>query len=251
MWHKLLIRIRMRLKSSIIMTNQTALITGVNNGTGYEVAKLLAKDGLRLIVVSGREDCLQQAAKEFLGLGAREVIIIHKDLSCPGASTDIYSYTKKHQIKVDLLINDSGLEEFSSTCETDLKKKLILIQLNIASMVYLYLNDMLPENKGRILQLASVALHQPALYLTAYKESKAFVLSFTNALINDVKNKNVSVAGVIPTQLTAGSKNISTTLNKQQLLNAKAGYDALMKGLSPFMPCGIESKVILGNALLN
>jgi short-subunit dehydrogenase len=244
-------------QTNSMVINQTALITGAGSGIGYELAKLLSKDGLRLIIVSGNEEELSKAAVEFKQLGSPDVIAIKKDLSIPGASADIYACTKHHNIHVDLLINDSGVQEFKSSSEIEMKKKLILTQLNIASMVYLYLNDMLPENKGHILQLASVTLHQPALYMAAYTESKAFILSFTNALIDELRNTDVTVTGIIPDYnnkpvLNIGRKNAEgISGNENPALLAKAGYNALMKGLNYTTGPGICSKVILSNTLLN
>jgi uncharacterized protein len=229
--------------------NKYALITGATSGIGYELAKLFAKDGYNLLLVARSEERLQQVTDKLKQAYAVEVTPIAKDLFLSATASDIYNITKDMGIQVDVLVNDAGQGEWGPFVETSLERDLDVIQLNIASLVALtkyFLRDMVKRNEGKILQLGSEAGTTPAPLLAVYAATKAFVLSFSAALANELKDTNITITALLPgatdTDFFHKAKQEDTvTYREKELLSpeevAKDGYEALMKG---------ESKIISG-----
>ena len=162
-----------------------ALVTDATSGIGYELAKLLAKDNYNLVLVARSEENLRETAKELETLGNIHTHIVPIDLFAPGAAEKIYSFTRDHNITIDVLVNNAVQGEGGLFTETALARELDIIQLNIVALVSLtkyYLKEMVYRNSGRILQLASSVSKAPSPQLSVYAATKAFVLSFTEAL---------------------------------------------------------------------
>lgn len=223
------------------LKNQTALITGATSGIGYELAKLFAKDECDLVIVSRDSERLLQVSEEMIAFGSSKVKIISKDLSLPGIPQEIYEETRNEGIRIDYLVNDAGVGEHGLFAETDLEKELKIIQLNVISLVHLtklYLKEMLLRKEGRILQLASVAAYQPTPLLAVYAATKAFVLSFTDALINELKDTGVTMTALIPGPTDTDFFNKANAQNTKAAQNdpydpsfvASKGYEGFLKG---------------------
>lgn len=243
-------------------TNQTALITGASSGIGYELAKLFAKDKFNLVIVSRNEETLNSVAEEFKQIGAPDVTVIAKDLSKHGTPDELYEETKQKGIQIDVLVNDAGVGEFGFFAETDLAKELELIHLNVISLVHLtklYLKDMLARGEGKILQLASIAAYQPTPKLAVYAATKSFVLSFTDSLIHELKDTNITVTALIPGPTDtdffnkAGAENtVAAHKADDPAKVAKYGYEGLMKGKHHAAAgLGIQAQVAMSSALPN
>ncbi|HEX2969111.1 MAG TPA: SDR family oxidoreductase [Bacteroidales bacterium] len=245
------------------LINETALITGATSGIGYELAKLFAADKARLVIVSRGEEMLWQVSKEFRDLGAPDVTIIPKDLSIPGAAEDVYARTKELGINISILVNDAGVGEHGYFSEIDLEKEDTIINLNVVSLVHLtklYLRDMLNMDHGRILNLASIASYQPTPTLAVYAASKAFVLSFTDALIHELQDTGITITALIPGPADtdffrkAHAENTKAALDNPQdpAKVAKAGYEGLLKGkhhvTSKF---SVQAQVAMSTAMPN
>jgi uncharacterized protein len=226
-----------------------ALITGATSGFGYEFAKLFAKDGYNLVLVARAEDALTVTADKIRESNEVDVRIISADLFTSDAAETIYYQTKSWSIQIDVLVNNAGQSEYGRFIDYDLKRDIDLIQLNITSLVALtkyFLKDMIARNEGKILQVASLLSKYPTPLMAVYGGTKAFVLSFTEALINEVKDTNVTLTALLPGASDtdffhkAGADE-STTYRETELSSpedvARDGYEALMKG---------ESKIISG-----
>jgi len=243
--------------------SDTVLITGATSGIGYELAKLFAKDKFNLVIVGRHEETLEGVAEYFQYLGSPRVTIIAKDLSRPGTAMEVYELTLSQGIHVDILVNDAGAGVYGLFSETDIDKELAIIQLNIVALVHLtklYLRDMLSMRKGRILQLASVSSYQPTPFLSVYAASKAFVLSFTDSLINETEGTGVTVTALIPgatdtdffrkahAEHTKAARNDPAPASEV----AKVGYEALMKGKHHAVAgAAVQANVLLSNVLPN
>jgi short-subunit dehydrogenase len=132
-----------------------ALITGASSGIGYELAKLFASDGYNLVLVSRSGERLQQVADELGQHSTVDIIPLAKDLFNSNAASEIYNTVKQKGIEVEFLVNDAGQGEWGKFTDIELKRSLDIIQLNIISLVSLtkyFLNDMIANNRGRILQ---------------------------------------------------------------------------------------------------
>jgi short-subunit dehydrogenase len=225
-------------------TNENyVLVTGATSGIGYELAKLFAKDNYNLVLVSRTEEDLQKTADELMQHYQVDVQTIAKDLFDPKAPFELYDAVKAKGLNVCILVNDAGQGQYGQFIETDIKKELDIIQLNVASLVTLtklFLKDMVAKGKGKILNLSSMASKSPGPWQAVYHGTKAFVQSFTEAVREEVKESGVTLTALLP--------GITDTdfFNKAQMQDSKAvqdkdkmadpadvakdGYEALMNG---------------------
>jgi short-subunit dehydrogenase len=245
------------------INNKTALITGATSGIGYELAKLFARDKYNLVIVSRSEDRLNEAANEFWSLGSPRITVIPKDLSMSGSAKAVYEHTKREGIEVNVLVNDAGVGEHGLFSETEIDKELKIIQLNIVSLVHLtklYLTDMLQRREGRILQLASVASYEPTPMLSVYAATKAFVLSFTDSLIHELKDTGVTMTALIPGPTDtdffrkAHMEHTRAAQNDPQdpAEVAKVGYEGLMNGEHhAVVSASVRAQVAMSSVLPN
>ncbi len=242
---------------------KTALITGASSGIGYELAKLFAKDGYNLVIIARDESMLKIAAEGFRTLGAPYVKVIPKDLSVPSAPAEIFEETELENLQIDVLINDAGVGEHGFFAEVGIDKDLHIIHLNIVALVHLtklYLRDMLARRSGYILQLASLSAYQPTPLLSVYAATKAFVLSFTDSLINELRDTGVTVTALIPGATDTDFFNKAHAETTKAAYNklaspaevARAGYEGLMKGKHHAVAsAGTKAQVVLSNILPN
>lgn len=221
-----------------------ALITGATSGIGYELAKLFARDGYNLILVSRSKERLQQVADELRQQNAVDIIPLVKDLFNPNAASEIYNIVRQKSIEVEFLVNDAGQGEWGKFIDIELERSLDIIQLNVISLVSLtkyFLTDMIANNRGKILQLGSEAGKMPIPLLSIYAATKAFVVSFGEALANELKDTNITVTVLLPgasdTDFFHKAHAENTVTYKEEKLVAaedvaKDGYEALMRGES-------------------
>jgi uncharacterized protein len=226
------------------MTNDTAryaLITGATSGIGYELAKIFAENGYNLIIVARNGEDLQQRSSEFSEQFGVQVVPIQKDLFEPEAPFQLYEEVNTKGLLVDVLVNDAGQGQYGLFVESDIRRQLDIIQLNVSSLTvltHLFLKDMVRRNEGKILQLASIASELPGPWQAVYHATKAYVLSFTEALIRELKDSAVSITALQPGATETDffnkadmqeSKILETKLSDPAKV-AKDGYEALMKG---------------------
>lgn len=239
------------------------LITGATSGIGYELAKLFAKDGYNIIAVSRTMEDLNRIAEEFFQQYGVEVVSISKDLFNSESAMELYEEIKSRNLTVDVLVNDAGQGQYGLFTENDIQRQLNIIQLNIASLTaitYFFLKDMVARNEGKILQVASIASESPGPYQAVYHATKAYVLSFTEALINEVKDTDVTITalqpGVTDTDFfnKADMQASKAVQDKSKMADpadvAKDGYNALMKGDDKIVS-GFKNKVqtAMGNII--
>jgi short-subunit dehydrogenase len=237
--------------------NQYALVTGATSGIGYELARLFAQNGYNLVIVARSDGDLQTASREFLKHGVN-VVPIAKDLFNPEAAAELYDEVKAKGIEVNILVNDAGQGQYGLFVESDIDRQLEIIQLNVSSLTaltYFFLKDMVARNEGKILQLASIASNMPGPLQAVYHATKAYVLSLTEALINELKDTAVTMTalqpGVTDTDFfnKAGAQNSKLVEDEDKMSDpakvAKDGYDALMRGESKIIS-GVKNKVMVG-----
>lgn len=223
--------------------NGWALVTGASTGIGYELAKLFAQDGYNIIAVARTEEDLQKAAMEFREQYGVQVEVLPKDLFGENAATELYQEVKAKGLEVEVLVNDAGQGVYGLFAETDLEEQMKIIHLNIVSLTkltYHFLKDMKARNSGKILQLGSVVSELPAPYQAVYGGTKAYVLSFSEALISELKDSAITVSVLQPGATDtdffekAGAQDSKLVQDKSKLADpatvAQDGYDALMSG---------------------
>ena len=171
-----------------------ALITGASSGIGKDIAKYLSELGYDLILVARRKERLE----ELKGKLKTNVKVIPLDLSIEDNCFKLYDMVKKDSI--DILINNAGFGDFGKFNETDIKKELQMIDLNIKSvhiLTKLFLSDMIKKDKGHILNVASAAAFSPGPLMATYYSSKSYVFRLTEAINSELKymksNVNISV----------------------------------------------------------
>jgi short-subunit dehydrogenase len=222
-------------------TGSTALITGASGGIGYELAKLFARDGSNLVLVARSGDKLAQLAAELDKAYKMRATVIAADLAQANGPDEVFAATQKAGIDVDVLVNNAGFGQFGFYVETDLQEELRQIQLNIASLTHLtklYVRSMVERRRGRILNVASTAAFQPGPLMAVYYATKAYVLSFSSALSNELQGTGVTVTCLCPGPTTTefhkrASMDLSNIM-KAPFMDARTvaeiGYRAMLKG---------------------
>src|ERR1700743_1089756 len=242
------------------MENQkTALITGGTSGIGKELAKLFAQDNYNLIIVARDQGELDHTAGEVSAAGIK-VETISKDLSKMDQAFALCQELGDRQI--DVLVNDAGQGVYGLFKDNDIERELDIIHLNICATVILtkhFLKEMVGRGEGRILNLGSVAGKLPGPWQAVYHATKAFVLSFTTAVREEVKDSGVTLTALMPGVTDtdffhkAGMESSQVVQDKEAMADpaevAKDGYEALMAGEDRVIS-GFKNKVQVNAANL-
>ncbi len=228
---------------------KTALVTGGASGIGLEFVKLLVKDNYKVFVVDNNKENLNELSNTF---DPELIKSINQDLTKEDSPLKLYDELKKENI--ELLINNAGFGTFGKFYETDWEKERKMINLHVLNTTYLtklFLRDMVKKNKGKILNIASVAAFQPGPLMSLYYATKAFILHFTEAISNEVKDKNITISVLCPGQTrTNFQKNVSSKKNKIKFNTAcpknvaKYGYESLNNKVTVSVP-GFWNKVVV------
>ena len=221
---------------------KTALITGASSGIGYELAKIHAAKGGNLVLVARNKAKLDELKVELEKQFNISVYTIGKDLSIVDAALEVYNETSEKGIQIDYLINNAGFGDFGMFAETEWEKELQMINLNITALTHftkLYLKDMLKRKSGKIMNVASTAAFVPGPTMAVYCATKPYVLSFSEAVDNEVKEFGVTVTALCPGAtetgfMKAASAENSNLFKGKKLPSAKEvaiyGYEAMLKG---------------------
>jgi short-subunit dehydrogenase len=235
------------------MKNKVCLITGAASGLGYEFSKLAIDDGFELILIDINTEKLCAVKKELENISDQKVTIISKDLCKQNVANEIFEKIKNDQI--DMLINNAGFGLFGKFHETDWEleeRMMYLHMMTCTHLTKLVLQKMIRNNKGKILNIASLAAFQPGPFMSIYYASKSFLLSFSEAIANEVKNTGVSITVLCPGPTKTNFQstvNNTSSKNKLSLYMANAhevatyGYEALKKKKIIAIP-GIFNKVL-------
>lgn len=186
---------------------KTALVTGGAGGIGFELCKLMAEDGYNLVIVDMNKAGMNRVAEEIEGRFGIRVTTIVKDLSNPDAAREICDELDARGLEIDLLVNNAGYGLQGAFIEISLADQLKMIQVNVSAVVALtgfLLPRMLRRGGGAILNVASIAAFQAGPYMAAYFASKAFVLSFTEALAKELENTPITVTSLCPPPTDTG-----------------------------------------------
>jgi len=178
----------------------TVLITGASGGIGYELAKLFARDHHNLVLVARNVGKLAQVATELQTHGVT-VKAIALDLSAPPAPKFLFDQLHREGIAVDILVNNAGFGAFGEFAKMSEEEILGQIDLNIRSLTELtrlFLPSMVQRRSGRIMNVASIAAFQPGPLMAVYYATKAYVLSFTEAIANELHRTGVTVTCFCP-----------------------------------------------------
>ena len=167
---------------------QTVLITGASGGIGYELAKLFARDHYNLALVARSTDRLNSVAAEFQAQFGIAVKAIALDLAAVPAPKFLFDQLQREGVAVDVLVNNAGFGVFGEFAGRPEEEILGQIQLNVMALTHLtrlFLPPMLERRSGKIMNVASTAAFQPGPLMAVYYATKAYVLSFSEALAED------------------------------------------------------------------
>ena len=234
--------------------NKTALITGASAGIGLEFAKIFAKGKYDLVITARNEAKLNELATEIKNKQNVNVKVIAKDLSKQNAGEEIFDELKNENVVTDVLINNAGFGVFDNYWDVEMQDEKDMLQVNImalAELTNLFANDMVNRGGGKILNVASTAAFQPGPTMAGYYASKAFVLSYSQAVDFELRKKGVQVSTLCPGptitefQIRANMEDLNLfkkgfTMSAEEV--AKIGYNGLMKG-KPVIIAGAMNKI--------
>jgi len=222
--------------------NKTALITGASNGIGMELAKVHASKGGDLVLVARNKPKLDELKKDLESRYNVKVYTIGKDLSLVNSAKEVYQETTKENIQIDYLINNAGFGDYGMFAETDWNKESQMINLNITTLTLftkLYLQDMIKRGSGKIMNVASTAAFQSGPTMAVYCATKAYVLSFSEAISNELIDKGITVTVLCPGATESGFQ-VAAAMEESELFKGKKlptskevaeyGYASMMKG---------------------
>lgn len=251
---------------------QTALVTGASAGIGVDLAECFAKDGYDLILSARSESALKEVATRLAGQYKVKATPIAGDLGQHGGGAKLAEEIKKRGLKVDVLVNNAGFGMSGAFAGSSLNDQLGMIDLNdraLVELTHIYWPHMLAAKRGGILNVASTAAFQPGPLMAVYYASKAFVLSFSEALWQEAKGTGVHVSCLCPGPTKSKFRDRAGT-GKTRLSNRKVmesmpvavqGYEGFRKNtrvvitgfsnaatarLAPFIPRGTLLNIVHG-----
>lgn len=218
----------------------TALITGASSGIGKELARLHASAGGDLIVVARRLNVLEELKSELESKHQVKVLCIAADLTHSNAPREIYDQVKSDELEVEVLINNAGFGGHGKFHEREWGRESAMIGLNVTAlteMTHLFVKDMVTRNRGKILNVASTAGFLPGPLQAVYYATKAYVLSFSQAIAEELREENITVTALCPGPVateftTAGDlEGVAAFKNAAAPASvAKVGYEAMKRG---------------------
>jgi uncharacterized protein len=234
---------------------KTVLITGAANGIGYEFAQLFASDGYSLVLVDKDEEKLADVVTQFKDKFQVSVTPVIKDLSLATSPLEIFSQMQQASIKIDVLVNNAGFGKLGFFTDTSLTSDLAMLQVNLVCLTHLtklFLPDMVKRGEGKILNVSSTAAFQPGPLMAIYFATKSYILSFSEAIANELEGTGVSITVLCPGpthsafhQITGMAEILAHRGTK--MMNAatvaKIGYHGLMTNKTVVIP-GWKNKIL-------
>jgi hypothetical protein len=234
--------------------NKTALITGSSGGIGLELAKIHAENGVNLVLVARSKGKLDELKASLEEKHKINVHTIEKDLSRKRAAVEVYDELKMLNISIDYLINNAGFGDICLFELSDWNKLEKMINLNILVLTHLtrlLLPCMIAAGSGKILNVASTAAFQPGPTMAVYFATKAYVLSFSEALNEEVSGKGITVTALCPGSTESGFHAVAIgegkKLKERSLPSSRTiaeyGFKAMMKGKPVAIP-GLLNRIM-------
>jgi short-subunit dehydrogenase len=248
--------------SSYTVPMGAVLITGASGGIGYELAKLFARDGHNLLLVARSGEKLEEVAKEIKAAHRVRCTIFAGDLSVPGSPDALYAEIKKAPYDIEVLVNNAGFGSLGPFHERPIEEQLEMIQLNVTSLTHLtrlVLPEMIARKRGRIVNVASIAAYQPGPFMAVYYATKAFVVSFSEAIASELRGTGIKVTAICPGPTTtefgkrAGVE--SSNLFKDGMTMdaptvARMGYEGIMKNKTVVIIGGKNRLLVMGSRMV-
>ncbi len=236
----------------------SVLITGASSGIGLELAKLFAAAKHQLILTARNTGALEQLAQECRQAHGTEAEIIVADLGEGAGPGNLFDEVNRRGLVVDILVNNAGFGTHGRFWEIATQDELSLLQVNITALVQLtrlFLPGMVARKQGKVLNVASTAAFQPGPLMANYYASKAYVLSFSEALSNELAGTGVTVTALCPGPTTTdfqrragiSASRVSSITGMSAQSVAQAGYNAVMRGKRVCVP-GWKNRLLAASA---
>lgn len=238
----------------------TALVTGASAGIGRALARQFAAGGHDLVVVARREERLRELADDLDDEHGTTTDVIQMDLAAPRAAEDLRDAVAALGVQVDALVNNVGIGTYGAFHESDPERELDQLRLNVELPVHLtrlYLPEMVERDEGVVLNVASLSAFQPGPRMAGYYASKAYLLSFSEALAHEHRDGGVSVTALCPGPVSTefqdraemADSRVGSTFSHTAPEVARAGYRGAMAG-DPVVVPGLPMKLLyLGSRL--
>jgi short-subunit dehydrogenase len=219
-----------------------SLITGASGGIGFELAVIMALKGHNLVLIARSEEKLNNIARQLIKNHGIDAISIPADLSVPADRDKLISEIRKQNLHIENLINNAGFGDLGAFETSDWKKNEEMIQLNITALTHLtreFLPDMRKAKSGRIMNVASIAGFMPGPLMSVYYASKAYVLSFGEALAGELAGSGVKITTLCPGPVETGFQKKAEFKNPALMRMIKSataleianyGYNSMMSG---------------------
>ncbi len=244
------------------MENQNVLVTGGSKGIGLELARQFAKHGYSVIITASNETELGSAVQDLQKDAAGTVRFVAANLLDPETPQRLHEALEAEGIGIDVLVNNAGLGHHGNFVDQTADNDVEMIRVNVEALVRMtraFLPEMVARRSGKILNTASIAGFMPAPQMAVYHATKAFVLSFTEALAEEVKDTGVTITALCPGATdtdffkTAGAVD-TTAFQKMQVMPpqevAKGGYEALMSGDRVYIAGGLNKATVFMRRLM-
>jgi hypothetical protein len=221
---------------------QTVLITGATGGIGYALAEIFARNGYNLALTGRKPEKLTSIKERWERQYNIDIKYCLKDLAISSTPDEIYQALRAEMIEVDILVNNAGFGLLGKFSQLGLADQLEMLQVNVTALTHLtrlFLPDMILRKRGKILNVASTAAFLPGPGMAVYYASKAYVLSFSAALSNELRSSGITVTALCPGPTNTGFQaragmTQSNLLKRISVMSpeevAAIGYRGLLKG---------------------
>jgi short-subunit dehydrogenase len=233
---------------------QRALVTGASGGIGLELARVLAREGCHLVISARTHSALETVARDLSSSYNVAVHTVAADLATPDGARALISEVASAGLDIDVLVNNAGFGLFGEFGTTSLEDEQRMIDLNVSALVTLTklcLPGMLARRRGRVLNVASTAAFLPGPNMAVYYATKAFVLSFSEAIGDELRGSGVTVTVLCPGPTATGFQD-AARMQKSRLVQgtmmsaadvAESGYRGMMDGQPVVIP-GVMNRLV-------
>jgi short-subunit dehydrogenase len=220
-----------------------SLITGPTSGIGFSFAKIFAQKNHNLILVGRNKEKMDKTIEEIKKINSEiEIKSFLVDLADSDSAQKIFDFTKKEKLEVEILVNNAGFGDIGPFYKGDLDRQMGMMQVNNAtpvSLMRLFLDGMVKNKHGKILNVASIAAFFPGPQMGVYFATKSFLLSLSEAIGYELKDKNITVTTLCPgatkTEFFSGSEMASSNSKIKMASSddvAMLGYESMISGKS-------------------
>jgi short-subunit dehydrogenase len=235
------------MSSNTPSSGRTALVTGASSGIGTELARQIAADGYDVVLTARREQRLRDLADELESGHGVTATVITQDLAEDGAAAELFEAVQAEGIEIHTLVNNAGIPVYGRFTETDLEDELRVMQVNTTALTALtkrFVRPMAERDEGAVLNTASLASFYPMGEKAVYSSTKAYVLSFSQALAHEMDGTGITVTalcpGVVETEY-AQRGNVEESATMEGVTNdpetvAKAGWEGVKNGERIVLP---------------